>query len=60
MTIDTEKVIDSIKSELDELADYTSKAQDAFRRIADLARDLDESNFADKSNEIFQIAYENY
>lgn len=58
--IDIEKLADNAKTEIDNLSAHALKLESDFRRVADLARDLDESNWKERSQEIYEIAYNNY
>ena len=58
--IDIERVADNAKTEIDNLSAHALKLESDFKRIADLARDIDESNWKEQSEAIFQIAYNNY
>lgn len=60
---DIDKLIDNATSALDalrEIGDEASEMRSAFERITDIARSLDESNWKESSEKIFQIAYEHY
>ena len=60
---DIDKLIDNATSALDtlrEIGNEASEMRSAFETIADLARNLDEDNWKESSEKIFQIAYEHY
>ena len=50
-------VLDDAKNSISLIEDEINNDNRAFERIADLARDLDENNWKENSQEIFDIAY---
>ena len=63
MAIDINKCVSRAKEALDELDTINAEVTrmySAFERIADIARGIDESNYKEASDEIFQIAFNNY
>lgn len=48
------------KSAVEQLGDLCLSHEDAFSRIVDIARSIDETNWKDKVDEIFSIAYNHF
>lgn len=60
MTTDPSTLVDNAKSAVEQLGDLCLSHEDAFRRIVDIVRSIDETNWKEKSDEIFSIAYDHY
>lgn len=60
MTTDPSTLVDDAKSAVEQLGDICRSHEDAFRRIVDIARSIDETNWKDKVDEIFSIAYNHF
>lgn len=60
MTTDPSTLEDNAKSAVEQLGDICRSHEDAFRIIVDIVRSLDETNWKEKSEEIFNIAYNHF
>ena len=53
-------LVDDAKSTVEQLGNICRSHEDAFRRITDIVRSSDETNWKEKLAEIFSIAYDHY
>lgn len=60
MTTDPSTLVDYAKIAVEQLGNICCSHEDAFRRIVDIARSIDETNWKEKTDEIFRIAYDHY
>ena len=57
---DPRRELQNAQDAIDEVSSYLDGASKDFERIADLAKDIDDSNWQEVSQKIFDIAYQRY
>lgn len=60
MTTDPSTLVDDAKSAVEQLGNLCLSHEEAFRNIVDIARSIDETNWKDKVDDIFSIAYNHF